>query len=1181
MEGLHGKKAALSFLRLSTFGGPILYKLTRNNRNTPCNGFGIKVGAFKPHLMSNLFAMKYIFTFSIFFFVVLGHSQTINIAPTTFNEDEEITITISNFDPTATFGSNSIYLWAWYFDTDGDFGGNSPQTGNDFNNSPATALFTDNGDGTFSYTLTPTTFYAATNIGTIGFLLKNQNGSQQTADNLVPVGRFQVNLTDPGTDQTILNAGEMFTVSATATEMADFTLSSNGNPIDTATGTTHFTSSFVVSESSNFLLEASNGTETQRFNFSVLVPPTVTEVPLPPGLQDGLNRDPNDPTRATLVLFAPDKEFIHIIGDFTNWEVNDAFLMNRDSTQDRFWLELTGLTPQFDHLYQYLIDGTIRIPDPYSEIVLDEFNDPFINENGNTVYPDLPSYPTADTDQLITLMRVGDPEFAWTTPNFVRPEMTDLVIYELLIRDFDPLHSFEAVIDRLDYLVDLGINAIELMPISEFDGNLSWGYNTALHMALDKYYGNPEALKRFVDACHARGIAVILDVVYNHATGQHPYFRMYNECGGDFNCAPSANNPFFNAVDPNTVLRFFNDLDHESTATQEYLDRINRYWIEEFHIDGYRFDFTKGFTNTVGNGDGFDQSRINILTRMYDHIRTFNQDAYVILEHFAPNEELTALVNYRTSVDPNEEGMLVWSNHNFNYNEATLGFHSNGGSDFSFISHRNRNWDTPSNVSYMESHDEERLMYKNLRFGNSSESYNVQDFDTALTRQQLAGAFFFTVPGPKLIWQFGELGYDLPINRCEDGTIDESCRTSPKPIPFSLGYDTDIERTALYEQWSDLIALKLREPIFTTDDFTIDARAPNGLKKIQLTDTDPENGAIRYITIVGNFGVTDQNIDPDFQETGTWYDLLNGNRPLTITDTNAPINLAPGAFMVLADQSSLALIDPNDLDSDGVSNANDLCPNTPFGATVNVDGCEIFTLPISNFTIQTLSESCRSSDNGGIEITAEQTLNYVVTLIGDETNDTFNFTQNLSISNLPAGNYQLCIQVENETDYEQCFSIAISQPEILSVTTVTDINAKSITLLLDGSSNYQIDLNGKVFNTTASTFTLDLDQKENHLEVRTALDCQGAYEETIFVLDAPIVYPNPVGNELLFIALDPPQNPTVTMALYDYSGRTVTQKTIRAQDNVVTLNMDTYTSGQYILSITVDDIRTNYSILKR
>lgn len=284
------------------------------------------------------------------------------------------------------------------------------------------------------------------------------------------------------------------------------------------------------------------------------------------------------------------------------------------------------------------------------------------------------------------------------------------------------------------------------MPVSEFDGNISWGYNPSFHMALDKYYGDRNTFKKFVDEAHAMGIAVVLDVVYNHATGQNPYYRMWNNCGGCYQGQATGNNPFFNVTDPNTTFQFFNDIDHQSVATQHYIDRLNQYWLEEYNIDGFRFDFTKGFTNVVGDGGSYDAQRIGILQRMYDKIKEVDLTSYVILEHFAPNSEETELIEYRATSDPDESGMLVWSNHNYNYNQATMGYDN---SDFSWISYQNRGWDTPSNIGYMESHDEERLMYKNLEYGNSSGNYNIQELETALERQKLAGVFILRFRGQK------------------------------------------------------------------------------------------------------------------------------------------------------------------------------------------------------------------------------------------------------------------------------------------------------------------------------------------------------------------------------------------------------------------------------------------------
>ena len=499
-----------------------------------------------------------------------------------------------------------------------------------------------------------------------------------------------------------------------------------------------------------------------------------------------------------------------------------------------------------------------------------------------------------------------------------------------MIRDFDNLHSFDAVKARLDYLQDLGINAIELMPVSEFDGNISWGYNPSFHMALDKYYGTPTAFKEFIDECHSRGIAVILDVVYNHATGQNPYYRMWNDCNGCYNGTVTSDNPFFNITDPNTSFSFFNDINHESNATEDYIDRLNEYWLTEFNIDGFRFDFTKGFTNTVGDGGAFDQSRIDILTRMNDYIKTIDSEAYVILEHFSPNSEETLLIN---------EGMLVWGNHNYNYNQATMGY---GDSNFQSVSYLDRGWSTPSNVSYMESHDEERLMYKNIQFGNASTStsYSVKELSTALNRIELASAFYFTIPGPKMIWQFGELGYGFSINRCEDGSIDNGCRTNPKPIRWD--YFNVEDRRDVYDLYTKLIRLKLNERIFKTNNFSLSVSSATQ-KKIHLTDDTASGNEIKHVTIIGNFDVDPIDINPEFQETGTWFDLLSDSgESIEVNDINALITLQPGEFKIYANQQSL--LDTQDFVNGSSFDAYPNPVNTSFQINQKVESLSIYTL---------------------------------------------------------------------------------------------------------------------------------------------------------------------------------------------------------------------------------------------
>ena len=271
-------------------------------------------------------------------------------------------------------------------------------------------------------------------------------------------------------------------------------------------------------------------------------------------------------------------------------------------------------------------------------------------------------------------------------------------------------------------------------------------------MALDKYYGTPTAFKQLIDACHERGMAVILEVVYNHASGQNHYYRMWNTDNGNYGGQASSDSPFFNQTARHSY-NVFNDFDHSKQATQDYVKRTVEYWIDKYKIDGFRWDLTKGFTqNCTANDESctnaYQQDRVDILKEYADYQWAMDSDFYVIFEHLGTNTEESQWVNYRLGEG---KGIMVWGNHNFNYNEATMGYHDNGKSNFSWISYLNRGWTVPANISYMESHDEERLMFKNISFGNSSGSYNVQNEATALERQELAGAFYFTVPGPKMI----------------------------------------------------------------------------------------------------------------------------------------------------------------------------------------------------------------------------------------------------------------------------------------------------------------------------------------------------------------------------------------------------------------------------------------------
>lgn len=586
--------------------------------------------------------------------------------------------------------------------------------------------------------------------------------------------------------------------------------------------------------------------------------PLITEA-LPAGTKDGINYNGNN--SVTLVLHAPYKNYVFATGDFTNWLAGEKGYMKRTPDNERYWIKIDGLKPDKEYRFQYFVDNTLYIADPYADKVLDQWNDQYISSK---TYPGLIPYPKDTASGMVSVLQAGQTPYKWKTNGFKPPEKKNLVIYELLIRDFVANHDFRTLTDTLGYLSNLGVNAVELMPVSEFEGNSSWGYNPSFYFAPDKYYGPKNTMKAFVDSCHSRGIAVIMDIVLNHCMGQSPFVQLYLDHYATDEIIMKLPNPWFNSKSPNTSYKWGADFNHESTSTQELVDRINSYWLTEYDIDGFRFDFTKGFTNTTGEGTAYDASRISILKRMADKIWSVKQDAYIILEHFCADAEEKELAGY---------GMMLWGNKNYDYAEAAMGYSS----DFTTASYTGRGWTVPNLVTYMESHDEERLMYKAITWGSSSGDYNTRDQKTALRRMQLDALFFLTIPGPKMIWQFGELGYDVSINY--------GGRTSEKPIRWN--YRTEEDRHRLFLMYKFLNNLRRTEPVFSVGNYS--ASLSSSVKRIRLSD------ASMSVNILGNFGLTQAQATPGFSTTGLWYEYFTGD-VLRVNDPDMSLNLNPGEF---------------------------------------------------------------------------------------------------------------------------------------------------------------------------------------------------------------------------------------------------------------------------------------------
>lgn len=601
----------------------------------------------------------------------------------------------------------------------------------------------------------------------------------------------------------------------------------------------------------------------------VIPTPPVIVNPLPAAAKDGVVFI-NGGASAIVTLYAPSKTSVAIIGDFNDWQAITNYQLKLAPDNATWWVQIDNLNPNTEYAYQFLIDGTLRIADPYCEKVLDPNNDTYISA---IVYPGLKAYPAGKTNGMVSTMQANQPVYTWKNTTFTRPAKDNLVIYELLVRDFTTEHSYASTLQKLDYLVSLGINAIELMPVTEFEGNLSWGYNISYYFAPDKYYGTKTALQGFIDECHGKGIAVIMDMVLNHSFGQSPMVQMYFDGN-----KPSSNSPWFN-VDAKHPYNVGYDFNHESAATKYFSKNVIKFWMQHYKIDGFRFDLSKGFTQNYTTSDApfaaYDASRVAIWKDYNNYIKSIDpNNFYVILEHFADASEEKVLA---------DDGMMFWNNLNYNMNEATMGWIST--SDFSWGFFNKHNFAKSENlVNYIESHDEERLNYKNINFGNASGGYTVKDLTTALKRQEMAAAFLFAIPGPKLIWQFGELGYDI--------NIDFNGRTGDKPIKWD--YYTDSRRKALYDAYAKFIKLKKNNSIFASPTYTYSTTG--SVKYIKLT-----NGT-NTVVVVGNFDVTNQTANIDFGATGTWIDAAGGAN-INLGSATFGATLAPGEYHIYSKQA--------------------------------------------------------------------------------------------------------------------------------------------------------------------------------------------------------------------------------------------------------------------------------------
>ena len=709
---------------------------------------------------------------------------------------------------------------------------------------------------------------ATEKIEALAFVFRSADGKKEVKDNgsdifleTVEEG-LGVYITSPK-EGTFLTVGTECVVTVTSQKATEISLLRDGKEV-VVSNESSLEYKFIptTAEDITFTAVATNGVEFVEDTLHISILGATVDEPRPAGVKNGVNISGDE---VTFVLYAPGKESVILLGDFNNYTASNEYMMKRDGSY--FWITVCGLEEGVEYGYQYFVDKSIKIGDPYATKILDPWNDKYIK---SATYPDLKAYPAQYTTDIVSVFEINPVEYVWQVEDFDRPAENSLAIYELLIRDFTTEGTINAVTAKLDYLETLGINAIELMPIQEFDGNDSWGYNPCFYFAADKAYGTEEDYKRFIDECHKRDIAVIVDVVFNHATGLFPYAKMW--WSGN---KTASNNPFFNVDAPHN-FSVYHDFKHLYNGTKEYFNDVLKYWLEEYKVDGFRFDLTKGFVQNPSNYDagGYSAERIGILKGYANTIREVEEDAYIIFEHFCAASEEKEL--YDTA------GALCWNNNAMGgYMESVMGW--TGGNKSSFADFKK------GRVNNIETHDEERVAYKAITWGDS---YVKTNWPNISKRLQAVYAFHFLTPYPKMMWQFGELGYDVSINANDKGVVGtgDEYRTHRKPVRWN--YLNNPDRKAIYDALSKIISWRTdNEDYYGQDNISVHSWL------VGDSNMGGKTLVMDRVIVVANFTNSQTTTTVNVPSAGEWTNLITGEK--VQLGSSHSVTLAGSDYIVL------------------------------------------------------------------------------------------------------------------------------------------------------------------------------------------------------------------------------------------------------------------------------------------
>ena len=529
-------------------------------------------------------------------------------------------------------------------------------------------------------------------------------------------------------------------------------------------------------------------------------------------------------------LFAPNNKGAALIGSFSDWKE-----IPMEKGEDGYFRTQVDLE---DGVYQYKFRVQTKSPNFEPDQWVDVI-DPYATD--------------VDEAKNNGVVRIKDGKrivdaYVWQHDDTPLPDNHELVIYEMHVADFsggedDPYKrgKYQDAIAKLDYLSELGINAIELMPVNEYPGDYSWGYKVRHFFATESSYGSTEELKRFIDECHGRGIRVFIDGIYNHTDEECPLmlidqnywyyeYRHYPEDPANYW------GPEFNYDNYDEKL--------DVKPAWKYVGDVVRYWVQEYHIDGIRFDAVRQLANYEFLDWLAKQSKKNAAPKPFYNIAEHIPDTSTVV---SPEGPLDACwhESFRYFVIPHICGET------FELEKLK-----------EVLDPRRQGYEVPTNViNYLSTHDRERVMRElgdSLR--DSFASRGIFD-EAAFGRAKLGAVLLMTAMGVPMLW----MGEEFGEHKRKSETV-----TQPKKIAWPL-LERDLNGD-LFEYYKKLIALRKQNPALSSDN-------------IEFFHENPEAKLLAYsrwheegyrVVVVANF--SDNFLSgyqvPNFPEAGTWHEWI-------------------------------------------------------------------------------------------------------------------------------------------------------------------------------------------------------------------------------------------------------------------------------------------------------------------